>query len=131
MSNTPTLDARQRRLIKRDDFLMAHFGHVLFAVLALVAASIAILGWQGAYWLKSGQWPLLTWRDALGWFDITVPQASWVGLSRIVDWTLALPFALAPFLLAGLILWGMLRGEDDPELKRARQIITHKDDRIR
>ncbi|MEG3166395.1 hypothetical protein U1701_17580 [Sphingomonas sp. PB2P19] len=122
--NAPMLSARQRRLIKRDDFWTAHFGQVLFTVLALVGASIAILGWQGAEWLKSGQWPDLTWRDALGWLGIVVPQPSWVGFARIVGWIMSLPFALAPFLLAGLILWVLLRGENDPDLKTARHIIA-------
>lgn len=124
MPDSPALTDRQQRLIRRDDFWIAHFGHVLFAILSLVAASIAILGWQSSYWLKSGQWPDLTWRDALGWWNIVVPQPSWVGLSRIVDWVMSLPFALAPFLLAGLILWVLLHGENDPELKTARQIVA-------
>lgn len=124
MSEARMLNARQQKLIKRDDFLGAHFGQVLFAILALVASSLTILGWQCVDWLRSGRWPDLTWRDALGWWDIVVPQPSWVGLSRIVDWVMSLPFALAPFLLAGLILWVLLHGENDPELRTARQIVA-------
>jgi hypothetical protein len=120
----PTLSARQQQLIKRDEFWTAHFGHVLFTILALVGASIAILGWQGVKWLKSGQWPALTWQDALGWLGIIAPEPSWVGFARIVGWVMSLPLALAPFLLAGLILWVLLRGENDPELKTARQIVA-------
>lgn len=122
MPDSSALTDRQQRLIRRDDFWMAHFGHVLFVIISLIAASVAILGWQGAYWLKSGHWPDVTWRDALSWWDIVVPAPSWVGLSRIVDWVISLPFALAPFLLAGLILWILLHGENSPELKTARQI---------
>lgn len=124
MMDAPTLSARQQRLIKRDDYWTAHFGHVLFTVIALVGTSIAILVWQGVQWLKSGRWPDVTWQDALGWLGIIVPQPSWVGFARIVDWVMSLPFALAPFLLAGLILWVLLRGENDPELKTARQIVA-------
>jgi hypothetical protein len=109
MPDSPALTDRQQRLIRRNDFWIAHFGHVLFAILS---------------WLRSGQWPDLTWRDALGWWDIVVPRPAWVGLSRIVDWVMSLPFALAPFLIASLILWVLLHGENDPELKDARQIVA-------
>lgn len=70
-------------------------------------ATIAIPAYQVFMWLKEGTWiavPIWTVLNHFGIIDLHF--TSWVGLQRIFDWILELPFFLVPGFVA-VVLGGM------------------------
>lgn len=120
------LSRRQRWLIRRDDFLVAHFGLFLAVVVGLIAVSLVTVGWQSLRWLQSGVWPKLAWSDGLAMLGIDHPRAAWVGVDRMIDWVLDLPLTILPIAAALLLAWLVLRGDDTPALHDARQLLVRQ-----
>lgn len=120
------LSRRQRWLIRRDDFLIAHFGLFLAVVFGLIAVSLVTAGWQSLRWLQTGVWPKLAWSDGLALIGIHHPRVAWIGVNRILAWVLDLPLAPFPTAAALLMMWLVLRGDKTPALRDARRLLGQR-----
>jgi hypothetical protein len=58
--------------------------------------ALAFPAYQALLWLKDGVWHPLP----ISWATRHVPQTDWVGLQKIIDWTLDLPVSVLPMLVA-------------------------------
>jgi hypothetical protein len=122
------LTPEERELLAKDDHASQRFGYWLQAVLTLIAASALIVVVQAFLWLRTGDWPSLSIRDALEALEIHPVPISWVGLQRIVDWLWELPLSGVLFALAIVVVLVLTRGDQSmPEalsearMKQARQ----------
>jgi hypothetical protein len=68
------------------------FGKIF--ILPLVSAP-AIVGWQTFEWLRDGVWTDLNLAGGLAQAGLPVPQSSWLGIQKILDWFLSLPLAVS------------------------------------
>jgi hypothetical protein len=63
-------------------------------ILPLVIAP-AIVGWQTFEWLRDGVWTDLNLVWGLAQAGLPLPQSSWLGIQKILDWLLTLPLAVS------------------------------------
>jgi hypothetical protein len=59
-----------------------------------LCSSLVVLGWQTYDWLRRGMWTDLNLAWGLTEADLPVPQSSWLGVQKILDWFLSLPLAV-------------------------------------
>jgi hypothetical protein len=79
---------------------LALIGFVIFAG----ELAIQILGW-----LQSGIWPSYSTRAALIDWELPVPHSSWIGVQRIIDTALTVPFGLTAFVACALPAWFLFK----------------------
>ena len=126
------LSQEEEALLAADDRAADRFGYWMIAVCGLVLAAIAIPLLQGAYWLKTGSWPPLSFVDALQFVGVEPAPISWVGLQRIADWIWDLPFAGVLFFAGMVSIFWITRKDDEPaalrtaRMKRARKVAGWK-----
>lgn len=70
--------------------------------------SFGIFGWQAYHWLKDGFWTPLPISTLFTYNDWPLPQVSWHGVQKIIDWLLDTPSSLVAFLLGILVVIGAL-----------------------
>lgn len=87
-----------------------------------LAAALALIGFlifagelaiQILGWLQSGVWPSYSTRAALTDWELPVPHTSWVGVQRIVDLALTVPFGLTAFFVCALPAWFLFKIADE------------------
>jgi hypothetical protein len=59
------------------------------------SSSVIVLGWQTYDWLRLGIWTDLNLAWGLTEAGLPVPQSSWLGIQKILDWFLSLPLAVS------------------------------------
>ena len=124
------LTPAETALLAKDDRDARRFGHWMQTILGLVGASALILLVQAYTWLRTGNWPPLSLRDAVERIGMTPKPSSWVGLERIADAFWSLPLSGALFCLAmGAIFW-ITRG-DQKEIPEALRQARMKQARLR
>ena len=74
---------------------------MLLLLLAGVALGISLL----VFWLKEGRWYVMPLIDVLATYNISPPTTEWIGLQKIIDWALKLPFFGYCILASMILAW--------------------------
>lgn len=67
-----------------------------------------VLACQGVGWLRTGIWPALPISTTFAFFEWPLPDVSWVGLQKIIDWVFDIPTSLAVFVLSSVLVLGLM-----------------------
>ena len=75
----------------------------IFSWPAAILWFLGIVGYQTIYWLRIGEWKVVSFAVTFDYFGIDLshiyyPQ-SWIGVARIAQWVLSLPLSLVGALL--------------------------------
>jgi hypothetical protein len=78
---------------------------MLFVGMWSVVASVGILGWQCYAWLRYGDFPALTLRDAFIFFN-WYPLTTWIGINKAILALTSCSLAVIMFFEGMLFFWG-------------------------
>lgn len=125
---TEQLTETEKRLLAKYDRAEARVGPTITLGAALMLLGASIAAWQTFIWLKSADWPELSFGEALTSIGGKPLHFSWAGVQQIVDWIAAAPASTVIFFTGMVVMWSIIWGEDAPEtdelvqakMKRAR-----------
>ena len=96
---------------------------VVLSILFAFVIGIGIPAFHAITWLQTGTWPeYLTWQFFM-YVGLPLPQTSWVGIQRAIDWGLRQPFACtgsAAFMAVGFIFAQLAEGQERKADKKKR-----------
>ena len=118
---TEQLTETEKRLLAKYDRAEARVGPTIALGAALMLLGASIAAWQAFMWLKSADWPELSFGEALTSIGGKPLRFSWAGVQEIVDWIGAAPASAVIFMTGILVAWSITWGENAPEPEELRQ----------